>query len=83
MLRAEGFQEVDLLRVSVLGREYAALLSAEQWLRSGRVRAMALSVLRDSLEPAGMALRPAILSFIERYICNIYSRIFCKILLLL
>ena len=53
LLSATGFQHVDLLRLSVLGREFSALRSAEPWLRS--VRALAISVLRDSVRVKEMA----------------------------
>jgi len=37
ILQKHGFQEVDILRVSVLGREYDALRSAEQFIAARKV----------------------------------------------
>lgn len=43
------------MRLSVLGREYDALRSAERFLAAGKVKVVAASVLRDNYAPADMA----------------------------
>ncbi|CAE7325483.1 unnamed protein product [Symbiodinium natans] len=48
VLREQGMEEVDLLRVSVLGREYTALRSAEGLLAAGKVKSIAASVLKNT-----------------------------------
>ncbi|CAL1133446.1 unnamed protein product [Cladocopium goreaui] len=55
LLQAHSFDEVDILRLSVLGREYDALRSAERFLAAGKVKVVAASVLRDNYAPADMA----------------------------
>ncbi|CAJ1416316.1 unnamed protein product [Effrenium voratum] len=55
ILEEEGMDQVDLLRVSVLGREFDALRSAKRLLKEGRARVVAASVLRDNKAPAEMA----------------------------
>lgn len=55
LLQAHSFDEVDILRLSVLGREYDALCSAERILAAGKVKVVAASVLRDNYAPAEMA----------------------------
>lgn len=60
VLREQDMEEVDLLRVSVLGREYQALLSAEALLAAGKVKTLAISVLKcteNELELATMLRR--------------------------
>eukprot|EP00930_Biecheleria_cincta_P102934 TRINITY_DN94798_c0_g1_i1.p1 TRINITY_DN94798_c0_g1~~TRINITY_DN94798_c0_g1_i1.p1 ORF type:complete len:275 (-),score=48.42 TRINITY_DN94798_c0_g1_i1:5-829(-) len=51
VLQEHGIEEVDILRVHVLGRELEVLRSAEPLLASGRVKAMAVAVLRAGGNP--------------------------------
>eukprot|EP00435_Cladocopium_sp_Y103_P020752 s423_g5.t1 len=55
LLQEHSFEEVDILRLSVLGREYDALRSAERFLAAGKVKVVAASVLRDNYAPKDMA----------------------------
>lgn len=55
ILQSKGFGQVDILRISVLGREYYALQSAEEALASGQVKVVAVSILRDNSAPAKIA----------------------------
>lgn len=55
VLEEEHIEQVDILRIHVLGREFDALRSAEKFLRAGKVKALAISVSKESIGLEAMA----------------------------
>lgn len=55
LLEEQHIEQVDILRIHVLGREFDALRSAEKFLRAGKVKALAISVSKESIELEAMA----------------------------
>lgn len=51
VLLENGIAEVDVLRVHVLGRELEVLQSAEQSLKAGKIKALAVAILREDGKP--------------------------------
>ncbi|OLP92532.1 Small nuclear ribonucleoprotein-associated protein B [Symbiodinium microadriaticum] len=70
LLEEQHIEQVDILRIHVLGREFDALRSAEKFLRAGKaeVKALAISVSKESIElEAQMLMRSGYILQLEGF----------------